>query len=137
MMGHGSLGCIPILVLCRDLAQSLEAVRRIGRICGLIQTIVLISLRMPEALMGQRRPELVAIFVLVWVAGMHELEVLGHSDPRGAFRERLFISIEALQTLGVLAIHRRVLLVSEGDARAGHAFSLRLDTLSADLWCVS
>lgn len=72
--------------------------------------------------MAERR--LWQFFILIWIVRVHKRQISGQRYPSGAFRERLFVAVEALEAILVIAIHGRVLLVAEGDGLREHAFSI-------------
>ena len=123
------------VVLAGHSAERLKAMVRVDRVGCLAEAQVRLPLWMVQSrdALQDRAACIVTIFVLVWVACMHKSEVLGYGNPLHALAECRLVAVETLQTAIILlaAIHRRVLLMSEGDAGAGHAWSLSFNALSA------
>jgi hypothetical protein len=74
------------------------------------------------------------IFVLVWVVGRDERQLLRHRHPNAVAAKGLLVTIEVFEALARhrVAVHGRVLLVAEGDAGAGDAFTAGFGALRAD-----
>ena len=74
------------------------------------------------------------IFVLIWVVGRDESQLRRHRHPNTVATKSLLVAVEVLETLARyrVAVHGRVLLVAEGDAGAGDAFTAGFGALRAD-----
>lgn len=75
-----------------------------------------------------------AIFVVIWVVGRDERQLLRHRHPNAVATKSLLVTVEVFETLARyrVAVHGWVLLVAEGDAGAGDAFTAGFGALRAD-----
>jgi hypothetical protein len=73
-------------------------------------------------------------FVVIWVVGRDERQFLRHRNPNTVAAKGLLVAVEVFETLARyrVAVHGRVLLVAEGDAGAGDAFTAGFGALRAD-----
>jgi hypothetical protein len=74
------------------------------------------------------------ILILVRVIGSDEGQFVRHRHPDSLPSKSLLVAVEVLETLARhrVTVHRRVLLVAEGDAGAGDAFAAGFGALRAD-----
>lgn len=147
MLAHRRRGwCVAVLVSTRNRAQRLQAlrgrIRRIRRLPHVIRVCAILLFLVPPPSIRHEtcifisisRKMLLFKLILVWIARVHKRQLPRHIHPRRTLAKRLLISIEAAQIalFRLFSIEGGVLVVSEGEAGGGYAFTIGLLALRAD-----
>ena len=120
----------------------MRGVRWIGRLCKLPRQLIIIVSNAGLSISSTRIRRETRVFcrlilrffrILKRIARMHKLQLLRHIDPCRILAKRLSVPVEVLLTAWALfsLVHRRVLLVAEGQAGGGRAYSVGFLALCA------
>ena len=136
---------IIVLVLARHRTEGFQTMCSITRVrslsqlpgkvaitCGLVG--VEVHTVVDEVIVDHTARIYRAIFIVIWVVGRDECQLLRHRHPNTVAAKGLLVAVEVFETLAGhrIAVHGRVLLVAEGDAGAGDAFTAGFGALRAD-----